>query len=142
MNVNLMPNFGNNQRNVPRIDVGGIYKLSTNGVALDTVNSQVLYGINPCEYHSLPCESLILLTIHADVPTGGDAFPVMLVLPNNGNSTVSTNSNSNVVGTRKVNIIDSKNTNVTGANVIGSTERLLYLNKRTGVARFMEFTNA
>ena len=114
--------------------------LSTNGVSLDTVNSQTVYGINPCDYRELPCESLILLTIHADVPTGGEAFPVMLALPNNGQSTTTTSNTPENTGVRKVNIVDSQGNNVTGASVQGTTERLLYLNKRTGVARFMEFT--
>lgn len=33
---------------LPRIDIGGIYKLSTNAVAL--TESSVDYGINPCLY--------------------------------------------------------------------------------------------
>ena len=37
---------------LPRIDIGGIYKLSTNAVAL--TESSVDYGINPCLYSKLP----------------------------------------------------------------------------------------
>lgn len=132
--------FGQQRQRLRRIDTGGIYALSTNGVSLDTVNSQTVYGINPCDYRELPCESIILLTIHADVPTGGETFPVMLALPNNGQSTTTTSNTSENTGVRKVNIVDSQGNNVTGASVQGTTERLLYLNKRTGVARFMEFT--
>lgn len=129
----------NPQVELPRIDIGGIYKLSTNAVALS--DTTVDYGINPCLYNRLPCESLVILTIHADVPTGGAAFPVMLVVPNTGTSTVS-QDNAPVRGTTKLNIVDSKGANVTGANIIGSTERLVYINKHTGVVRFLEFTNA
>lgn len=31
--------------------------------------------------------------------------------------------------------------NVTGSNVQGNTQRLAYINKSTGVIRFLEFTN-
>ena len=123
---------------LPRIDVGGIFKLSTNAVTL--TDTTVDYGINPCLYNRLPCESLVLLNIHADVPTGGEALPVTVVVPNSGTSTVS--ENNSTTGTTKVNVVDSQGTNVTGSNVQGSTERLVYINKSTGTIRFMEFTNA
>lgn len=123
---------------LPRIDIGGIYKLSTNAVSL--TGTTVDYGINPCIYRRLPCESLVLLTIHSDVPTGGEALPVMLVVPNDGASTVS--EAGSTTGTTKLNVVDSKDANVTGANVQGSTERLVYINKHTGRVRFLEFTNA
>ncbi len=34
---------------------------------------------------------------------------------------------------------DSNNNPVTGTDITGTTERLAYLNKRTGVIRFLEF---
>lgn len=119
---------------LPRIDVGGIFKLSTNAVSLS--EATVDYGINPCLYNKLPCESIVLLTISADVPNGGDTLPTVLVVPNEGTSTVSGST------TKKVNIIDSQGTNITGANIKGNTQRLAYINKSTGIIRFMEFTNA
>lgn len=124
-----------------RIDVGGIYKISTNSVVLDTTASQVVYGFNPCEYRELPCESLILLTIHADVPTGGEGFPIHIAIPGGSTTTSTTGTASGSTSTR-VPVVDSQGNNVTGSNVQGTTERLLYLNKRTGAARFIEFTNA
>lgn len=124
---------------LPRIDVGGIYKLSTNAVAL--TDTTVDYGINPCLYNRLPCESLVLLNIHSDVPAGGETLPVTVVVPNSGTSTVSTEGTS-TRGTTKINVVDSQGTNVTGANIAGNTERFVYINKHTGVIRFMEFTNA
>lgn len=139
--VNVNVNFGQQRNRLQRIDVGGIYKLSTNSVVLDTAASNVTYGINPCDYRELPCESLILLTIHADVPAGGEGFPVQLAIPNGGASTTTTSNTPTNTGVSKVSIVDSQGTNVTGSNVSGNTERFLYLNKRTGVARFMEFTN-
>lgn len=124
---------------IPRIDVGGIYKLSTNAVALS--DTTVDYGVNPNLYNQLPCECLVVLTIHADVPEGGEGFPVTVAIPS-GTTTLATSSASTTTGTSKVNVVDSQGNNVTGSNVSGGTERLVYINKRTGIIRFMEFTNA
>ena len=129
--MGVMPQQPRSQ--LKRIDVGGIYVISTNSVVLDTTASQVVYGFNPCEYRELPCESLILLTIHANVPAGGEGFPIHIAIPG-GSTTTSTST--------RVPVVDSQGNNVTGANVQGTTERLLYLNKRTGTARFIEFTNS
>lgn len=127
-----------NYPDIERIDIGGIYKVYTNAVTL--TDTTVDYGINPCIYNRLPCESIVLLIIHADSPAGGEALPVTVVIPNNGTSTVS--ENGSTTGTTKVNVVDSQGTNVTGTNVQGNTERLVYINKRTGTIRFLEFTNA
>lgn len=150
---NFLPYFGSfggfggpigtilpSQPSLPRIDVGGIFTLSTNAVALSSDSTTVDYGINPNLYNLLPNKSIVLLTIHADVPTGGEALPVTVVVPNSGASTVSSGTSS--AGTTKVNVVDSQGTNVTGANVQGSTERLVYIDKCAGTVRFMEFTNA
>lgn len=134
-------NFGAPRTHLKRIDVGGIYVISTNSVVLDTTASQVVYGFNPCEYRELPCESLILLTIHADVPTGGEGFPIHIAIPGGSTTTSTTGSTSGSTSTR-VPVVDSQGNNVTGANVQGTTERLLYLDKRRGIARFIEFTNS
>lgn len=119
---------------IDRIDVGGIFKLATNAVAV--TDTTVDYGINPCLYNKLPNESIVLLTIHADVPTAGDTLPVTIAVPSNTTTTVSGSTN------KKVNIVDSQGTNITGANIKGNTQRLAYINKCTGIIRFMEFTNA
>lgn len=137
--MGVMPQQPRSQ--LKRIDVGGIFKISTNSVVLDSTASQVVYGFNPCEYRELPCESLILLTIHADVPTGGEGFPVLIAIPGSSTTTSTTGATSGSTST-KVPVVDSQGNNVTGANVQRTTERLLYLNKRTGTARFIEFTNA
>lgn len=126
------------QAELPRIDVGGIFRLSTNAVTLSSTT--VDYGINPCAYRGLPNESLVLLTIHADVPEGGADLPAALVVPNNGDSTVTESGSTS--GTSRISIVDSQGTNVTGSNIQGNTQRLAYINKCTGVVRFMEFTNA
>ena len=143
MPMPLNVNLNGQRRRLKRIDAGGIYKLSTNSVVLDATASQVAYGINPCDYRELPCESLILLTIHADVPAGGEGFPVHIAIPtgNTTATTVTTTGSTPGTGSTRVPVVDSQGNNVTGANVSGNTERLLYLDKRRGVARFVEFTN-
>lgn len=132
----------NTQASLPRIDIGGIFTLSTNAVALSDDTTTVDYGINPNLYNRLPNISIVLLTISDDVPTGGETLPVTVVVPNSGTSTVSSGSTSTTTGTTKVNVVDSQGTNVTGSNVSGNTQRLAYINKCTGTIRFLEFTNA
>lgn len=128
--------FATPSEGIPRIDVGGIYKLSTNAVTLtdDTVD----YGINPCLYNKLPSESLVLLTMHADAPAGGENLPVTVVVPS-GSSTV---ASGETAGKTKISVKDSQDSNVTGSNVQGNTQRFVYINKCTGVIRFLEYTNA
>ena len=121
---------------LPRLDVGGIYILSTNAVQL--TDSSVDYGINPVCYNLLPCESIVLLKVHADVPAGGEALGITLVAPSGGNSTVT--ATGSTTGTTKVPIVDSNGNPVKGSDVTGTTERWAYINKRTGVIRFLEFT--
>lgn len=125
--------------NIRRVDVGGIFELTTNAVQL--TDASVDYGINPVCYHALPCESVVLLKVHAGVPAGGENLPVTVVTPNSGSSTVANGSGSSA-GTTKIPVVDSKNNPVTGTDIVGSTERLAYINKSTGVIRFLEFTAA
>lgn len=121
---------------IRRVDVGGIFELTTNAVQL--TEASVDYGINPICYNALPCESIVLLKVHVDVPAGSEGLPVTVVAPNSGQSTVSSGGSSS--GTNKVPVVDSNNNPVTGNDITGSTERLAYINKRTGVIRFLEFT--
>lgn len=137
-NGQFAPFTSNNNNSVPRIDIGGIYVLSTNAVQLS--EESVDYGINPCLYNALPYESIVLLKVHADVPAGGEALPVTIVVPNSGRTTLSTTT-STTNGTTNIPVVDSQDTPVTGANIVGSTERLAYINKNTGTIRFLEFTN-
>lgn len=129
------PFTSNEQSPLKRIDIGGIYVLTTNAVEL--TDTSVDYGINPCLYNALPCESIVLLKIHADAPTGGEALPVTIVIPNSGRTTLATTT----TGTINTPLVDSQDTPVTGSNIAGNTERLAYINKSTGVIRFLEFTN-
>ncbi len=128
--------FRGAQGSIKRVDVNGIYELSTNAVQL--TEASVDYGINPCCYNALPCESIILLKVHADVPAGGEGLPVTVVTPNSGQTTLQNSGGTS--GTRKVPVVDSNDNPVTGSDVTGTTERLAYLNKKTGVIRFLEFT--
>lgn len=140
--VNGFRNFGNfgNRPAINRLDVGGIYELSTN--AVDLTEESVDYGINPCCYAQLPCECIVLLKVHADVPAGGEALPVNLVLPNSGRTTLgSTTPAGAASNTSRTPILDSQGTQIVGEDIEGNTERLAYINKRTGVIRFLEFTS-
>ena len=131
--------FGN-RPTLNRLDVGGIYELSTNAVEL--TDASVDYGINPCCYALLPCESIVLLKVHADVPAGGEALPVNIVLPNSGRTTLdSTTPAGTASGTTRTPVVDSQGTQVVGEDIAGTTERLVYINKKTGVIRFLEFTS-
>lgn len=128
-------------RQLRRIDVGGIYELSTNSVQLS--EETVDYGIDPCCYALLPCESIILLKVHADVPAGGEALPVTIALPNAGRTTLDTATPAGAAsGSTKAPVLDSQGTQVVGEDIEGATERLAYLNKRTGVIRLLEFTSS
>lgn len=129
---------GSNQ--LQRIDVGGIFVLSTN--AVQVTDETVDYGINPHCYNLLPCESVVLLKVHADVPEGGEALPVTIVLPSAGRTTLdATTPAGTASGTTKTPVVDSQGTQVVGSDVSGTTERLAYINKRTGTIRFLEFTS-
>lgn len=128
--------LSNPRAHIRRVDVNGIYELSTNAVQL--TDASVDYGINPHCYNELPCESIILLKVHADVPAGGEALPINVIAPNLGQTTLAVAGTT--TGTSKVPVVDSNNNPVTGTDVTGTTERLAYLNKRTGVIRFLEFT--
>lgn len=132
--------FGNTT-NLQRIDIGGIYVLSTNAVQL--TDETVDYGINPCCYNALPCEAIVLLKVHADVPAGGEALPVTIVLPTAGRTTLDAATPAGTAsGTTKSPVVDSQGTQVVGEDIEGTTERLAYINKRTGVIRFLEFTSS
>lgn len=124
--------------NLNHIDRQGIACISTNAVTLSEDGTTVDYGISPCVWRQLPDVGLVLLNIHADVPAGGEALPVTVVIPNGGTSTVS--AAGSTTGTTKVNVVDSQGTNLTGADITGNTQRFAYINKCTGIIRFLEYT--
>lgn len=135
--------FGQARQPFQRIDTGGIPVLSTNAVQL--TEATVDYGINPRQYNCLPCESIVLLRIHAEVPAGGEALPVTIVVPSAGRSTLdastSTAGAGTAMGTTKVPVLDSQNTQIVGEDIEATTERFAYINKCTGIIRFLEFTS-
>lgn len=127
-----------------RIDGGGIPVLSTNAVQL--TEETVDYGINPYQYNSLPCESVVLLRIHSEVPEGGEALPVTIVVPSAGRSTLDASTSATgagtATGTTKVPVVDSQGNQLVGDDIEAITERLAYINKCTGIIRFLEFTSS
>lgn len=136
--------FGGQQRVAyQRIEQGGIPVLSTNGVQL--TDATVDFGINPCQYYSLPCESIVVLRINSEVPAGGEALPVTIVVPSAGRSTLdastSTAGAGTATGTTKVPVVDSQNNQLVGDDIEVSTERLAYIDKCRGIIRFLEFTS-
>lgn len=108
-----------------RIDIGGIYVLNTNSIQV--TDESVDYGVNPILYNELPCECLLLLKVHDSVSSD---LPITLAIPYR--TTTSNNT---------INVVDSQNNNVTASNVQSNSERFVYLNKRTGTMRFLEFSN-
>lgn len=114
---------------IKRVDIGGIYELKTN--ALQVTNESVDFGINPCCYKALPCESIVLLKIHHGVPTTGAALPVNIVVPHNGETTTA--------GTTKSSVVDHTGSAVTGAGLSSTTEALAYINKKSGTIRLLGF---
>ena len=131
------PQFVRRGGTIPRLDVGGIYTLSTN--AVEVTEESLDYGINPFCYAQLPCESIVLLRIHAAAPAGSEALPVTIVVPHNGTTTLATTGSA--IGTTRVAVLDSQSTQIVGSDVSSIAERFAYINKATGVIRFLEFTS-
>lgn len=119
--------------NLRRVDIGGIYELRTNAIQITDASAD--FGINPCQYNALPCECIVLLKIHAGVPTASAALPITIVTPNSGGSTVS----GNTTGTTKTPVVDHNGTAVTGSSVAQTTEALAYINKKSGSIRLLGF---
>lgn len=122
--------------NLRRVDIGGIYELRTNAIQITETSAD--FGINPCQYNSLPCESIVLLKIHAGVPAASAILPITIVTPNSGGSTVS-GTNGSTTGTTKTPVVDHNGTAVTGSSVAQTTEVLAYINKKSGSIRLLGF---
>ena len=120
------------QQALRRIDIGGIYELNVTDATLSTAATPTLdLGLSQCQYNALPCESVVLLKVYTNLPEGSDAAPV------NVNSGGGVRSTSGTNAIQKAALVDSQ---VTGADLTASTERLAYINKRTGVFRLLEYT--
>lgn len=123
------------QNRLRRVDIGGIYELNVTDSSLSTAATPTLdLGVSQCQYNALPCESVVLLKVYTTLPEGSDGAPV------NVNSGSGTTSTSGTTAVRKVALVDSQGTQVTGADLTANTERLAYVNKRTGVFRLLEYT--
>ena len=130
------PVIPNGQSGLQRIDIGGIYELSITDATLSTAATPTLdLGLNACAYAALPCESVVLLKIYTTLPEGSDTSSVNVNTGGSGST-----STSGTTAVRKVALVDSQNTQVTGTDLTANTERLAYINKRTGVFRLLEYT--
>lgn len=128
---------GNTQRR--RVKQLCIFELNTTNVVLS--EESVDFGIDKCDYLELPNEGFINLRFNHNVPAGGEALPITIVVPNSNNSTntnnpVGTTSN----GETKVGVIDHNSTPVVGSDISDDTQEVLaYYNKCTGIIRFVNF---
>lgn len=132
----IIPNTRNALR---RVDVNGIYELQTNSVQVSEASAD--YGICPSAYNALPCESIVLLKIHAAVPESGASLPVTIVVPAR-TTTLATSSTTTSGSTAKTPVVDSNDGAVSGSDITSATEALAYINKKTGKIRLLGFQSA
>lgn len=127
--------FGNRRR----IKDVGIYIISTN--ALNVSDTSVDFGLDPYIYNQLPCEAIVLFKFHTAVPAAAAALPVTVAIPNRNRTTlVTTGTTSTSTSSTTVPVTDKDNNPVVGGDIDVVTEKLAYINKRTGVIKFTEFT--
>lgn len=140
--------------NLPRVDKRGIPEICTTGIIENLEEeSSVDYGINPCQWRALPCQTVILWKVRHPVSQNGADLPVNVVVPTgNGSSTVT--SSGSVAGTSKIPVVDNKSTQVKGRDVTvpagsGSsspvqtsytTEHFVYIDKASGIFRLLGVT--
>lgn len=122
-----------------RVKPIGLYIISTN--ALNVTETSVDFGLDPCVYNSLPCECVVLFKFHTAVPTAAAALPVTVAIPNRNRTTLVTTGTTPTASTSTtVPVTDKDNSPVVGGDIDVVTEKLAYINKRTGVIKFTEFT--
>lgn len=63
---------------VPRLDIGGIFTLTTTGKA-SAETETVDYGFNPCAWRALPEEGILLWKVRHPVTTEESAYAVNVV---------------------------------------------------------------
>lgn len=140
---------------VPRLDRLGVPLLVTTGMVENTESEEdtVDYGINPCVWRALPCQTIALWKVRHPVTDNGASLPVMLAVPTGNSSTTVTSKNS-VAGTTKIPVVDNKSTQVEGRDVTvptgsGSsspvqtsyaTEHWVYIDKAAGIFRLLGVT--
>lgn len=130
---------------VPRIDIGGIYTLTTTGKA-STEAQTVDYGFNPCAWRSLPQEGILLWKVRHPVTTEESAYAVNVVIPASGSARSTVTSPNTITGTSKVPVVDNKGTQTIGSDITNPTasgdasaytEHLVYFNKCAGTFRLL-----
>ena len=122
-----------------RIKDTGTFIISTN--AVNVTETSVDFGLDPCVYNSLPCECMVLFKFHTAVPAAAAALPVTVAIPNRNRTTlVTTGTTPTSTTSTTVPVTDKDNNPVVGGDLDVVTEKLAYINKRTGVIKFTEFT--
>lgn len=122
-----------------RIKDTGVFIVSTN--AVNVTETSVDFGLDPYVYNSLPCESIVLFKFHTAIPAAAAALPVTVAIPNRNRTTlVTTGTTPTSTSSTTVPVTDKDNNPVVGGDVDVVTEKLAYINKRTGVIKFTEFT--
>lgn len=112
-----------------------IYELPTTNVALS--ETSVDFGIDRCLYNELPCECYLSMLFSQAVPDGGEALPVTVVVPTSGTSTNTGTANAN--GESSTPVVDHNTNPVVGSDLTTTREVFVYLNKRQGIIRFVNF---
>lgn len=131
--------FAVNGQNRRRLKMLCIFELNTTNVVLS--EETVDFGIDRCDYFELPNEGYINLRFNHNVPAGGEALPITIVVPNSNNSTNTNNPvGSTANGETKVGVIDHNSDPVVGSDISDETQEVLaYYNKCTGIIRFVNF---
>lgn len=135
-NVAILNRARFNRGQLKKLD---IYIISTN--ALNVTETSVDFGLDPCVYNQLPCECIVLFKFHTVVPAAAAALPVTVAIPNRNRTTlVTTGTTPTSTSSTTVPVTDKDNNPVVGGDIDVVTEKLAYINKRTGVIKFTEFT--
>lgn len=130
---------------VPRVDIGGIYTLTTTGKA-STEAETIDYGFNPCAWRILPNEGILLWKVRHPVTTEESAYAVNVVIPTSGSTRSTVTSPNTLTGTAKVPVVDNKGTQTIGSDITNPTaggdasaytEHLVYFNKCAGTFRLL-----
>lgn len=127
---------GNGRRRVKQLCN---FELNTTNVVLS--EDSVDFGIDRCDYLEIPNEGYLTLRFNHNVPAGGEALPITIVVPNSNNSTNTNNPvGTTANGETKVGVIDHNSDPVVGADIEDETHEVLaYYNKCTGIIRFVNF---
>lgn len=130
---------------VPRLDIGGIYVISTTGKLTTTTAGaeSITYGVNPYQWAMLPEEGIFLWKVRHPVLESEADYPVTVALPVGSASTVPVNTTTGTAS-QGVPVVDKKNNQMTGqdmnnttAGSNGMTDRLVYYNKSCGIFRLL-----